>query len=630
MLRRLTYLAVALTTLALPIQAWACGGFFCNFNNPVLQAAERILYVQQGPDVTVHVQIRYQGDADKFSWVLPLQKQPKLGIGSDSVFTVLEQATAPSYQLQVEYKPDCYYGCMYPMAGGFADASAADAGTDSAPVVVLAKEAVGPYDTVVIQGSTGADLKKWLDDNGYQQPAGTDALLDSYAKQGFVFLGLKLQKDKSAGDLAPIVATLPEVGPCLPIRLTAVAAQPDMPIVAWVLGQHRAIPKNFLGVQLNDKTIDWTTNGGNYLTVASKAVDQASGHAFLTEYAQPTAAGKLSFVTPGWDTAALAKIGKPGEFLNAMLQQNLPRTSQVQALIRKFVPKPKGYESMGDQQFYGCVQSTFGGDPTCSQIQAEVAKQPFDPKAFAQAIEDGVVKPLKEVQKAFDTVPYLTRLFTTLSAEEMTKDPIFSFNSGLADVSNLHQAKGVPLCDAGSQQASKVQITYADGSTLTVPVPNNGQGCYYPGNPQADGKGPIVAAGGQPAKSVQVLDESGPALDIDPTVADKVDAQLNGAVLGKPSLTAEFKKSLPPITWNADSPSNPTGGDTSPGSDISSGSDASSASDASLADVNFAGTPGKPAPSSGCTTSRASGSEGAIGLLLALTALVGLRRRRFA
>ena len=36
--------------------------------------------------------------------------------------------------------------------------------------------------------------------------------------------------------------------------------------------------------------------------------------------------------------------------------------------------------------------------------------------------------------------PYLTRLYTTLSADEMTLDPMFSYNPDLPEVSNVHAA----------------------------------------------------------------------------------------------------------------------------------------------------------------------------------------------
>jgi len=535
--------------------------------------------VQAGGKITVHIQIAYQGPSEMCSWVLPLSKQPTLGIGSDSVFAALEQATAPQFYLQTKYDPNCSFNqCMYPMAAGVNDADG-QGGTKSAGVTVLAQEAVGPYDTVVLQGDTGAAVQKWLTDNGYDQPPATAGLLDVYAKKQFVFLALKLQKDKTDGDLQPIVVTLAEQGPCLPIRLTALAANPDMPIIIWSLAQHRAIPKNYLHVQLNPKTIDWFSNGGNYLTVASQAVDQASGHAFLTEYAGPSSLLKNQLANPGWDTAKLAAIATPGKFLQTMVQQGMPRTSQVQALIRKFIPKSKEFEAINDQQFYGCVQSQCAsncGDP-CTAIQSAVAKQAFDAAGLAKALQEGVVEPLQHVQAAFDKIPYLTRLFTLVSPDEMGKDPIFGINPDLPDVPALHTAEATPICAVGSKKATQAKLVFEDGSAITLPVPvsDNGMGCYGPGGPFTTNptkKGPIVAAGGQPAKQVEVLDESGPPVAIEPTLADKVDAELNNAQLGSPSLPKEFMAALPKITWNPDKIGSPAAvNPKTDGSDVAAG-----------------------------------------------------------
>jgi len=45
------------------------------------------------------------------------------------------------------------------------------------------------------------------------------------------------------------------------------------------------------------------------------------------------------------------------------------------------------------------------------------------------------------------THAYTTRLFTTMSADEMTVDPEFVLDEGLGDVSNLHSATAVTECD---------------------------------------------------------------------------------------------------------------------------------------------------------------------------------------
>ena len=561
-LRAATF-AIALLSLGWSSFAYACGGFFCNTQNPIDQAAERVLYITGGGKVTAHIQIRYEGPSAQFSWVLPLAKVPKLGIGSDSVFTMLEMTTRPSYYLQQQYGDDkCHFNqCMYMAAsggpGGRNTVDDADGG-----VKVLAQEAIGPYDTVTIQGKTGADVKKWLDDNKYGQPKGSEILLDSYAKKGFVFLALKLQQDKTSGDLQPVVVTVDETGPCLPIRLTQVAATPDMPIITWVLADHRAIPKNYLHVQLNEKTIDWFTNGGNYLTVASQAVDLASGHAFLTEFAGKTTNFGNQFAQPQWDASKLMNLSDAGEFLAAMLNQNLPRTSQMQALIRKYIPKPDAFKAMTDQQFYSCVQAQCGGGSCgeCDAVKKVVKSQPFDAKTFAGEVHTQLILPMQDVQAAFDTHPYLTRLFTLLSPEEMTKDPIFAFNKDLPDVSNQHTASATPICDPGSTLASSAKITYADGGTLTLPVPDAyKQGCGGRGGPVGSGggtvqdqKGKVVTAGGLTARKIEVLDETGAPIAIDQSAADLVDAQLNSAEAGKPSLPADFQLKLPPVTWNPD------------------------------------------------------------------------------
>jgi len=621
MKRNLGLAIAALCALCISAPAWACGGFFC-FTQPVDQSAERILYLQRGNQITVHIQISYKGDDSQFSWVLPLQKQPTLGIGSDSVFQVLEQVTSPSFQLDWQQKDKCnpYYGCMdkaYASGGGGPPAPGSNDG-----VKVLAQQNVGPYETVVIQGDTGTAIVKWLNDNKFVQPKETTALIDVYVKQKYVFLALKLQKDKGAGDLAPIVITLDETSPCLPLRLTQLAAQPDMPIVAWVLGQHRAIPKNFLHVILNEATINWLEGASNYKTVVSKAVDQASGHAFTTEYAQKTSKFQGTFLNPNWKASDFEGITDPGKFMQALMEKGYPRTTQMQNLIKKHIPKPDAYKSVSDQEFYACIQNGGSGQP-CDAYTAAVAKQAFDAKAFAKDVQDLIVAPLAQVQKAFTDLPYLTRLFTTVSPEEMNKDPIFAFNAELPDVDAVHKAQAEPICHEGSTQPVQVALTMADGTKLTVDVPKDSTAnCFYPGQAVSfgAGQGPVNDAGGQPAKKVQVLDETGAALDIEPTVADMVDSWLSAAEAGKPSLTAAQKGQLPPVTWDASKRGGPT-------TEPTVKPDAGSTTTAADGQGTTTAAPVGSAAKSGCNAG-GSGCGGFAVLALLLGACLFVRRTR--
>jgi hypothetical protein len=47
---------------------------------------------------------------------------------------------------------------------------------------------------------------------------------------------------------------------------------------------------------------------------------------------------------------------------------------------------------------------------------------------------------METTRKLFEDHAYVTRLYTTLSADEMTTDPEFDFNRDLEDVSNVHTA----------------------------------------------------------------------------------------------------------------------------------------------------------------------------------------------
>src|SRR3954469_647673 len=87
----------------LPSTALACGGFFCNQAQPVNQAAEGIIFADNGDGTTTAViQIRYQGPSQSFSWLLPISSAPKsdadIGIASDFAFQRLQAATNPSYR----------------------------------------------------------------------------------------------------------------------------------------------------------------------------------------------------------------------------------------------------------------------------------------------------------------------------------------------------------------------------------------------------------------------------------------------------------------------------------------------------------------------------------------------------
>ncbi|HYO74030.1 MAG TPA: DUF2330 domain-containing protein, partial [Archangium sp.] len=448
---------VAVGLLCAP-RAEACGGFFCS-QAPIDQAGERIVFAVNGSSVEAHVQIQYQGEAKKFAWVVPVQAMPKLSVGSAQLFTYLDMVTQPRFQLQ--WDQSCQP--LFPPGTVFSPPPENDAsGGGDGGVVVVSREDVGPYATATLTANDAGELREWLTTNGYDIPEAAGEALTPYVGNGYYFVALKLQQDKDVGDLRPIVLKSESNRPCVPIRLTAIAARPDMPIIAYVLAQKRAIPMNYRHVLINPTRVDWLGGGRNYPMVATAAVDEAGGRAFLTEFAgssTPFAQGFKQNFGRNYDTAALSSLSHPVDFTQQMLSQGVLGDSTVQSLLRKYIPMPASLVSQGVQesQFYNFMWNYR------SAIDADPGRPAFDARGFAQALETQVVQPLKGAMALLGAHPYLTRLYTTMSAEEMTVDPDFDFNSDAPDVSNVFTAKAhYESCQQDFTQR-QVRIELPDG-----------------------------------------------------------------------------------------------------------------------------------------------------------------------
>ncbi|MED5413633.1 MAG: FlgD immunoglobulin-like domain containing protein [Candidatus Latescibacterota bacterium] len=116
-----------------------------------------------------------------------------------------------------------------------------------------------------------------------------------------------------------------------------------------------------------------------------------------------------------------------------------------------------------------------------------------------------MVEPLRATSKLFDTHPYLTRLYTTLSAEEMTVDPMFDVNSDLPEVSNMRTARAHWECEGIDPE--NVDLTKL---VLVVTLKDGRQ---IRSQPFTDAPWPLAREAGVPAAAVvERLDTSGPPM----------------------------------------------------------------------------------------------------------------------
>lgn len=278
--RRLAFLLLVpfLLGLLTPGSAAACGGLFCT-SIPVDQSAERIIFTMDEGQIGTYVQINYTGSPDNFAWVLPVPSVPTLATADMATFRDLDRMTAPLYI--PPRAPDCLMRRL-PMP---AAAPAAGSSVD-----VLASGTVGPFDYVVVTSPDPADMVKWLRDNSYRIDPEMEPLVRAYTDDGMVFLAMKLQPGKNTQDIVPIHIDYASTQPMIPLRLTAVAAQPNMGVLTWIFANGRTAPLNFVDMTISDGEVGFNPFGSNnYRQVVVQAKDRAGGRAFVTEYAGPTA-----------------------------------------------------------------------------------------------------------------------------------------------------------------------------------------------------------------------------------------------------------------------------------------------------------------------------------------------------
>jgi hypothetical protein len=336
--------------------ALACGGFFCG-QQPVDQTAERILFEVGADSVTMTTQISFNGAAADFAWVLPLSDVPlegSLAVLRQQALNALDSNSGPLFQQPPD--PECYScrGCE------FDPPSDIDEGQSTVEVYVRAE--VGEYDVAVIASNDPDELVDWLRSEGYRITASMEPYIARYTEEGLKFLALKLGETADVSDLRPFRFSLPGTTPSIPLRMTALAAEPEMSIVAFVLADVRFEGKNWANLEIPDDQIRQDPLSPrfpvatNWPHLVARAVDAAGGQGWVTEFAGPSASY---------------------------------------------------------------------ADTVRAQLESQSFATPEDAEAAAQLLT------------VLEAHPYLTRLYTRLSAEEMTSDPVLG-RSALGDVDRLH------------------------------------------------------------------------------------------------------------------------------------------------------------------------------------------------
>jgi len=250
--------SILISMLAVITNLSADGCFFRVKGEQVGNKAEspnqRALIIHDQNKETLVVQVKYQGDVGKFSWVLPVPSIPEensITTVSDSIFTHLHDRTQPKLFIYSARN----YGKGDQDAGSDSDAEI----YQETGVTVWEKLQVGPYEIAVISSPISQALINWLIENGYDFPEQANQIIEFYTQKNWYFVAMRvsvanqLEKSNSTyqAGLPAIKMTFKSEKPVFPLRISELTSAKENEIELYVATKHRMTCESYHAAQMN-------------------------------------------------------------------------------------------------------------------------------------------------------------------------------------------------------------------------------------------------------------------------------------------------------------------------------------------------------------------------------------------
>lgn len=285
---RRSWLAAAMVVGALvghAEPAEACGGaFFPARSESVGVTGHQMAIAISRNETIVWDRLETRGDVQELAWVIPIKEGTRLELASESFFTTLANATAPTVTEPAKSSGGGGGGggCM----GGAATEGAALGAPNQGGggVEVLGRENVGPYETARLRASAPGALRAWLTENGFAIPKEIEPTLDAYTREGFDFLALKVRP--GARGLQPLRLVVPGADPTLPLRMSRAGVGVFADLTFYVLGEGRYSARGFEEVKVASHRLAFVDGKSNYDDVVLDQLEEGGSTRFVVEASQ--------------------------------------------------------------------------------------------------------------------------------------------------------------------------------------------------------------------------------------------------------------------------------------------------------------------------------------------------------
>lgn len=242
-LRRFWCAIAALTAVAAPGVAAACGGFFVpdsEVETAVVDTNDqRVLYAIDDDRIRQFVQVEYSGEATQIAWIYPVAGNPTVAEGPDDLFERADSISRPTFTIITPGHGEGGGGGGISCLAGAADDRATNV-YEEPPVDVWSSGTVGMFDYVVVSSDTVEPLMTWLADNGFAVPEEATPVIDHYVGAGWYFVAMKIAADQAESartSTTTIVFEYEAEQPRFPLHMASLSSADDVSVLLYVVAR---------------------------------------------------------------------------------------------------------------------------------------------------------------------------------------------------------------------------------------------------------------------------------------------------------------------------------------------------------------------------------------------------------
>lgn len=239
--------SLQLGSLIAPAYACGCGAMVVDRDSRVTVDRETSVVSWSGGSEQIVMRLTVRGNAPAAAWIMPVPHRATVGLGDASLFSELETLTAPVHEIRHYFWPRAK---DWPFGGSDRASGSGAAPAAVAPVGVVGRERLGPFDVARLTATDPAALEGWLTDNGFELPDRLSTALRPYVDQKWEYVAIRLAPREKGGPLLgrldPLRLRFASERPVYPMRLSRLATTPQS-LGLYVLAADRMEPRGAIG-----------------------------------------------------------------------------------------------------------------------------------------------------------------------------------------------------------------------------------------------------------------------------------------------------------------------------------------------------------------------------------------------